>query len=73
MAKLKIEDFAKGFEVSEASPRTPVLAAMQIAIAQTFILELMKSEGAQGKAAKVAELLEQAQEILLGYDTTTEH
>jgi hypothetical protein len=61
------------FEVSEAGPRTPAQAMFQLAVVQTYLVEMMQVEGANGDAAAAADHVDKAIAIVSAYPTAAEH
>jgi hypothetical protein len=77
MPKFSIEDLKnikpEDIEVSDAGPNHPVLAMTQLVIAQTFLLEMMKDEGAEGRAAAAMGHVSKAVDLLNEYPITQSH
>ena len=59
----------RGFRDRGPDDQDPVLAAILLTIARTYLLELMKHEGPNGRAARVDDHIQKAHEILNEYPT----
>ena len=69
LRNLKLEQL----EVAEAMQGTPVLPLLALNIVQTYLLEMVQSEGTQGAAMQALELCTDAIGILQQYDVPQEH
>ncbi len=60
-------------EIGEATPKTPLLALLQLIIVQCHLLELNKAEGGNGRASQAFEHVQKAVDLLSEYEIQPLH